>query len=645
MSNINYLLIATLCLSIIVSCSDGSPSGTDDTMAMHRLVVGVDPGEAGTVSPASEEYEEGTSVEVTATPNDGWVFSEWTGDHTGITNPVSVKMDSDKDIAALFTERTYPLTVNIEGEGVVSERVVREKTTDYPEGTIVELTATPAGEWRFSHWEGDIDEAENPIEINIDEEKNVTAVFAFDTLVIEIIGKGSVTEEIVSENNRELTAIAEEDWEFSKWKSEDDWVFTDEGESGDNPILVSVLNETNITVIFLCKRENCDDSDDGDENGNDDNGDDNGNGDGDDESAAVQYFSEPDVNGDIHQTEELNFVVETVVTGLGTPWGMAFLPDGKVLITEREGDLRMVEDGELRSAPISGAPNVVAQGQGGLLDVKLHPDYENNGWIYFSFAKAGEGGAATSIVRAQLDGYQLVNHEEIYTGNLFSNSGSHFGSRIGFDGDGYLYFSIGDRGDMNTAQDITNSNGNLFRLNDDGSVPSDNPFVGEEGLDEIYAYGLRNIQGMATHPETGVIWTNLHGPRGGDEINVHDKPGANYGWPEITHGVNYDGSEVTPDTARAGMEQPVMHWTPSIAPSGMAFVVGDRYPEWTGDILNGALSFQLISRIVIDGDEYAHEERFVNDIGRIRAVEMAPDGYIYFSNESNGTINRIVPVD
>ncbi len=366
---------------------------------------------------------------------------------------------------------------------------------------------------------------------------------------------------------------------------------------------------------------------------------------GNDDEAAVQYFPEPDTGGDVHQTEELNFVVETVVSGLGVPWGMAFLPDGKVLITERDGALRIVEDGELRSEPISGTPEVVAQGQGGLLDIELHPDYENNGWIYLSYSKPGDGGAATAIMRAKLDGYSLTDQEDLYVGNEFSSAGQHYGSRISFDGDGYLYFSIGDRGAMNSAQDITNSNGNLFRLNDDGSVPSDNPFVGEEGLDEIFAYGLRNIQGMDVHPETGVIWTNLHGPRGGDEINVHDKPGANYGWPEITHGVNYDGSEITPDTAKAGMEQPVMHWTPSIAPSGMAFVVGDRYPEWTGDILNGALSFQLISRIVIDGDEYAHEERFVNDIGRIRAVEMAPDGYIYFSNESNGTINRIVPVE
>ncbi len=357
------------------------------------------------------------------------------------------------------------------------------------------------------------------------------------------------------------------------------------------------------------------------------------------------YFAEPGQAGDVHETEKLDFWVETVVEGLSVPWGMAFLPDGKVLITERNGNLRMVENGELLPDPVSGTPEVVARGQGGLLDIALHPDYEENGWIYLSFSKPLSGGTTTSIYRVKLDGYELTDHEEIYTGNRVTNSRHHFGSRIGFDSDGYLYFSIGDRGDMNTAQDITNSNGNLFRLYDDGSVPQDNPFVGEEGLDEIFAYGLRNIQGMTTHPETGVIWTNLHGPRGGDEINVHDKPGANYGWPEITHGINYDGTEITPDTARAGMEQPVLHWTPSIAPSGMDFVWSDLYPEWNGDILNGALASQLISRVEIDGDQYVHEERILQGIGRIREVHQAPDGYIYFSNESNGTINRIVPVE
>ncbi|CAN5483902.1 PQQ-dependent sugar dehydrogenase [soil metagenome] len=356
------------------------------------------------------------------------------------------------------------------------------------------------------------------------------------------------------------------------------------------------------------------------------------------------YFPEPDQTGEVIETERHNIYIEDVVEGLSTSWGMAFLPDGKILITERGGDVRIVEDGQLRSEPLSGAPEVVARGQGGLLDVALHPDYEENGWIYISFSKPGSGGTTTSIERAKLDGYELVDHEEIYTGNVFSNAGQHFGSRIAFDGEGYLYFSIGDRGDMDTAQDITVSNGSLFRLNDDGRIPDDNPFVGEDGLDEIFSYGHRNIQGMAVHPETGEIWTNEHGPRGGDEIN-HPQIGNNYGWPEITHGVNYDGSEITPDTAKAGMEQPVLHWTPSIAPSGMDFVTGDRYPNWTGNIMNGALASQLISRVEIDGDEYVHEERILEGIGRIRDVHMAPDGYIYFSNESDGKISRIVPVE
>lgn len=361
--------------------------------------------------------------------------------------------------------------------------------------------------------------------------------------------------------------------------------------------------------------------------------------------ADNQYFADPGEPTDVIQTEEHSVFVEDVVEGLGVPWGVAFLPDGSVLITEREGTVRIVEDGELREEPLSGAPEVVAEGQGGMFDLALHPDYEDNGWIYLSFSKPGsDGGTVTSLERMRLDGYELVDREEIYTGNEFTDEGRHFGGRIAFDGDGYLYFTIGDRGEMDKAQDMSLSNGNVFRFNPDGSIPDDNPFVGEDGLDEIYSYGHRNIQGMAVHPETGEIWTNEHGARGGDEIN-HPQAGNNYGWPEITHGVNYDGSEITPDTAKAGMEQPVLHWTPSIAPSGMAFVTGDRYPNWTGDIMNGALKFQLISRVEIENGEYVHEERILEGIGRIREIEMGPDGYIYFTNESEGTLSRIVPVE
>ena len=361
---------------------------------------------------------------------------------------------------------------------------------------------------------------------------------------------------------------------------------------------------------------------------------------------TAQYFAEPDEPGAVIETEEHNIYVETVVEGLGVPWGVAFLPDGNLLITERDGTVRIVENGTLREEPLAGAPEPAVQNQGGMLDIALHPNYEENGWIYLSYSKEGpNGGITTALERMKLDGYEFVDREEIYIGNEFTGGGRHFGGRIAFGGDGYLYFTIGDRGQREKAQNTSLSHGSVFRLNDEGSIPEDNPFVGENGLDEIYSYGHRNIQGMGVHPETGEIWTNEHGARGGDELN-NPQMGNNYGWPEITHGVNYDGSPITPDTAKAGMEQPVMHWTPSIAPSGLAFVTGDRYPNWTGDIMNGALKFQLIARIEIDEDgNFVHEERILEGIGRIREVEMGPDGYIYFTNESEGTLNRIIPVE
>lgn len=358
------------------------------------------------------------------------------------------------------------------------------------------------------------------------------------------------------------------------------------------------------------------------------------------------YFPLSDQPGEIHSSEVLDFYVQDVVSGLSFPWGMVFLPDGSMLVTEREGTLRVVRGGELLASPVEGVPEVFGEWQGGLMDIELHPDFEQNGWIYLSYSKVDEGGSQTAIMRTRFDAESnsLYGQEDIYVGTPFTASRFHFGSRIAFDPDGYLFFSIGDRGDQDTAQDLTSSNGSLMRLYDDGRIPQDNPFVGREGLDEIFDYGLRNIQGMAVHPETGVIWTNLHGPRGGDELNEHSKPGSNYGWPVITYGINYNGSIITEFTEMEGMEQPVMHWTPSIGPSGMDFVTGDRYPGWEGSIFNGALSFQLLSRIVVDGETFVHEERLLEGIGRIRDVRMGPDGFLYFSNESDGVISRLVPV-
>tara|TARA_R100001143_G_scaffold63568_1_gene72035 strand:+ start:4227 stop:5438 length:1212 start_codon:yes stop_codon:yes gene_type:complete len=365
-------------------------------------------------------------------------------------------------------------------------------------------------------------------------------------------------------------------------------------------------------------------------------------------SGNETYFSLPNESLEVHNSEELNFSVQTVVEGLEIPWGVAFLPNGNVLITERDnGTLRLVRDGVLVEDPIAGVPESSPTGQGGLLDVELHPNYGENGWIYITYSKPGEVGQNTALIRARYDEetHSLTDLEELFAGTPTTEGGAHFGGRLVFDHDGYLYTAIGDRGRMNTAQDITNSHGNLYRFNDDGSIPSDNPFVGSEGMDEIYSYGHRNIQGMDVHPVTGIVWTNEHGPRGGDELNVQDKPGANYGWPEISYGINYDGTTFTDETEREGMEQPVTYWDPSIAPSGLAFVSSDLYAAWNGNVLNGALAFQLISRVVLDGDEFVREERLLEGIGRIREVEQGPDGYIYFTNESDGTLNRIIPVE
>jgi glucose/arabinose dehydrogenase len=356
-----------------------------------------------------------------------------------------------------------------------------------------------------------------------------------------------------------------------------------------------------------------------------------------------QYFPVPVNASDIIESEDQNFRTDIVLEGLSVPWGMAFLPDGRVLITERSGNLRVVKDGKLVSQSITGVPQVQAQGQGGLLDVQIHPDFEENGWIYFSYSRAGSGGAHTAVMRAKLDDMQLTDQELIFQAEPFTSAGVHFGSRIVFDDDGYLFISTGDRGQMNNAQNLGNHSGKVIRLHDDGTIPSDNPFVNEPGAKpEIFTYGNRNIQGLVIHPETGEVWSHEHGPRGGDEINVM-RSGNNYGWPEITYGINYNGTIITDETEREGMEQPVLHWTPSIAPSGMAFVFGDRYPGWNGDVMSGALSLRFLNRTVLDGETVVKEERLLENIGRVRNVVLAPDGYLYIAVESTGRIIRLLP--
>lgn len=328
---------------------------------------------------------------------------------------------------------------------------------------------------------------------------------------------------------------------------------------------------------------------------------------------------------------------EMVVTGLDIPWGFQFLPDGSMIITEKNGDIIHFKDGE--KIQVQGGPEVYNRGQGGLLDVALHPDYENNGWLYFSYASSdGEGeGGNTAIMRAKLEGDQLTNNEVIYKATPNTTKGQHFGSRISFDKEGYLYFSSGDRGarDVN-PQDITRDNGKVYRLNADGSIPQDNPFVGEENaVEAIYSYGHRNPQGMILNPETDEIWVHEHGPQGGDEINVVKK-GANYGWPVVTYGENYDGTPITDERSKPGMEDPIFYWLPSIAPSGFAYVTSDKFPELQGDLLVGSLKFQYLEHLELEGKKITKRTKLLEGIGRLRDVIQGPDGNIYVSVEGKG---------
>jgi glucose/arabinose dehydrogenase len=349
---------------------------------------------------------------------------------------------------------------------------------------------------------------------------------------------------------------------------------------------------------------------------------------------------------EIEQSQQHDFRIETLADGLEHPWGLAFLPGGGILITERPGRLRLYKEGALQPEPIAGVPEVVARGQGGLLDVALHPDFAGNGLVYLSYAGAGEGGAGTEVARARFDGAALQDLEVIFRAEPKVGGGNHFGSRLRFAGDGTLYVTLGDRFRyMKEAQSLGNHLGTIVRLNDDGSVPDDNPFVGQQDArPEIFSYGHRNVQGLAVQPGTGTLWAHEHGPQGGDELNIL-KPGANYGWPAITYGIDYSGAIISDKTAAPGMEQPVVYWVPSIAPSGMAFYDGDAFPEWQGDLFLGALSHLHLRRLEIEGEAVVAQEELLTGLSaRIRDVRAGPDGLLYVLTDSaDGRLLRLAP--
>jgi len=361
---------------------------------------------------------------------------------------------------------------------------------------------------------------------------------------------------------------------------------------------------------------------------------------------------------DVMRSAYHDYRVETVVDGLENPWSIAFLPGGDMLVTEKPGRLRIVRDGTLLPDPVSGVPAVESRGQGGLLDVVPHPDFESNRLLYLSYSKPDDdenSRGTTAVIRGRFENGQLTDIEEIF---LAESSGrGHYGSRLVFDRDGYLFITVGDRqvpsrGDLEAhpAQETSTHTGTISRIHDDGRIPADNPFVDQPGArPEIWSYGHRNPQGLAIHPETGDIWSTEHGPQGGDELN-RIQPGLNYGWPVVGYGVNYgSGLTIHEGIRRDGMESPTHFWIPSIATSGLMFYTGDRFPNWRGDLFVGGMRGEQVARLTLDGQEVAREETLVQGVGRVRDVRQGPDGLIYLAidgvNDERTSIVRLSPVE
>ncbi len=355
-------------------------------------------------------------------------------------------------------------------------------------------------------------------------------------------------------------------------------------------------------------------------------------------TAAAQTFS----------SEHYDLKLSVIADGLDHPWGLAFLPDGAMLVTERDpGTIRIVARDGTVQPPLSGTPMAFTDGQGGMLDVAIDPDFKTNNMIYFSYAEPGDGGAGTAVARGRLDraANLLKDVEVIFRQFPKTGGGRHFGSRLVFSKDGHLYITVGERGERDRTQDFTINRGQVIRINRDGSIPADNPFVGRDGYrPETWSVGHRNPQGAALHPQSGKLWINEHGARGGDEVNI-PLAGRNYGWPVISYGVHYSGLTIGEGTHKDGMEQPVWYWDPSIAPSGMAFYSGDKFPKWQGNAFVGALKFRLLVRLTLDGEKVVAEERLLKGFEkRIRAVVNGPDGYLYILvDHEPGQIIRLEP--
>ena len=555
---------------------------------------------------AVTDYNSGTVVELTATPKAEWLFKEWTGDLTGTDNPKQITIDKAKTVTAVFVKKQYPLTVEIQGEGTVAEKVIKAGTaTDYNSGTIVELTATAKAEWKFKEWSGDLTGTENPKEITIDKAKTVKAVFVKKqySLNIEILGEGTVEKKVIKQGFKsdynsgsiiELTAKYDDGWEFVKWDGD--------AKSFQNKIQITVNKKINLIVEFA------------------------------------------------NTNQDFGYNKNTIIQGYGVVWGMDVLGVDEIIFTERSGKIYLFKSGiinELNSFPNE---KINAVGQHGLLDVLKHPNYKENGFIYAVFSEKVEGFGTSklNLVRFKLEGNNVINLESIFKINELTKDNGHFGSRITFDND-YLYLSVGEgspsSGGINTPYDNaqnTNTNwGKIHRLNYDGTIPQTNPKFDKESNSSIFSMGHRNPQGLTFNPYSNEILSTEHGPQGGDEVNII-KSEFNYGWPYVSYGVNYGGGDIS-GKSHEGYEKPIYYWDPSIATSNLILLKDKNHNNWFKNLLVCGMKTGGIHRLDITDSKNVKQLSFINLGERTRNIREGINGDFYVSTDS-GKIIKFSPI-
>ncbi|MBC8109955.1 MAG: PQQ-dependent sugar dehydrogenase [Verrucomicrobia bacterium] len=362
-----------------------------------------------------------------------------------------------------------------------------------------------------------------------------------------------------------------------------------------------------------------------------------------------KYKFETKPTSNVFKSEGMTVTLDTVASSLDSPWGMAFLPNNEMLVSDRIGVLYHVDKNK-KMTKVTGTPEVLAEGQGGLLDVALHPQFAKNNLIYLSYSAFKTEGSdklsTTAVMRAKFKNNELTEQKTIFEALPYAKTRHHYGSRLVFDKKGFLYFSVGDRGDQDQNPQFLNSDcGKIHRIKDDGSIPADNPFVNtKDARPTVFSFGHRNPQGVVYNPKTDEIWEHEHGPRGGDEVNIIKKAN-NYGWPVISYGINYDGSVFTKETAKEGMQQPQIYWLPSIAPCGMTFIKGDKYKTWQGDLLVGSLRFNYVNRCVMKDNKIVKQENVLKNVGRVRNITQGEDGYVYVATENPGYVFRLLPTN